>query len=64
MWRLAIENKKFTQGVHKHIADFSGKFFMAPFLEIHDSGRDSQTLLAYESLLIKRYKSRLNVLKL
>ena len=63
-YRLAIENKKFTQGVHKHIADCGGKFCMTPFLKIHDGKRDSQTILAYESLFIKRYKPRLNVLKL
>ena len=37
---------------------------MTPFLKIHDGKRDSQTILAYESLFIKRYRPRLNVLKL
>ena len=63
-YRLAIENKKFTQGVHKHIADCGGNFHMTPFLKIHDGKRDSQTILSYESLFIKRYKPKLNVLKL
>ena len=63
-YRLAIENKKFTQGVHKHIYECGGGFVMTTFLKIHDSSRDSQTILSYESLFIKRYKPKLNVLKL
>ena len=30
-YRLAIENKKFTQGVHKHIADCGGNFHITPY---------------------------------
>ena len=63
-YRLAIQNGKFTQGVHKHIYDCGGGFQMTPFLKIFDGSRDSQTILSYESLFIKRYKPKLNVLKL
>ena len=63
-YRLAIENKKFTQGVHKHISECGDGFTMTPFLKIHNSNRDSQSILAYESLFIRRYKPKLNVLKL
>ena len=64
-YRLAIERKKSTQGVHEHISKCSnGKFVMTPFFKLHDSNRDSQMILSYESLFIKRYKPQLNVLKL
>ena len=63
-YRLAIENKKFTQGVHKHISECGEGFSMTPFLKIHNDSRDSQNILAYESLFIKRYRPKLNVLKL
>ena len=63
-YRRAIENKNFTQGVHKHISDCGGNFSMTPFLKIFDGSRDSQTILSYESHFIKRYRPKLNVLKL
>ena len=63
-YRLAIEKKNFSQGVHKHISECGGGFCMTPFLKIHNTSRDSQNILAYESLFIKRYKPKLNVLKL
>ena len=62
--RLAIESNKFSQGVHKHIHDCGKGFLMTPFFKLHDNNRDSQTILAYESLFIKRYKPKLNILKL
>ena len=63
-YRHAIEKKNFTQGVHKHIAECGGGFSFTPFLKIHNANRDSQSILAYKSLFIKRYKPKLNVLKL
>ena len=64
-YRNAIEKKRFTQGVHQHLAECGGGFLvMTPFFKIHDSHRDSQTILSYETLFIKRYKPKLNVLKL
>ena len=61
----AIQNKQYTQGVHQHLAECGGGFLvMTPFFKIHDSHRDSQTILSYETLFIKRYKPKLNVLKL
>ena len=62
---MRSKTKKFSQGVHQHLAECGGSaFVMTPFFKIHDSHRDSQTILSYESLLIKRYQPRLNVLKL
>ena len=63
-YRLTIEKKQFSQGVHKHISECGGGFCMTPFFKLHNPSRDSQTILAYESLFIKRYKPKLNVLKL
>ena len=64
-YRTAIGNKKFTQGVHEHISNCgNGSFTITPFFKIHDSSRDSQTILSYETLFIQRYKPKLNVLKL
>ena len=64
-YRLAVEKKKFTQGVHEHISKCSDeKFVMTHFFKLHDSNRDSQMILSYETLFIKRYKPQLNVLKL
>ena len=64
-YRNAVANKKFTQRVHEHLALCGqGRFTMTPFLKIHDSQRDSQTILSYESLFNKRYKPKFNVLKL
>ena len=64
-YRTAIQSKKFTQGVHEHIATCGdGQLVITPFLKIHDSSRDSQTILSYETRFIQRYKPRLNVLKL
>ena len=64
-YRNAVERKRFTQGVHQHLAECGGgAIVMTPFFKIHDSHRDSQTILSYETLFIKRYKPRLNVLKL
>ena len=64
-YRLAIGNKKFTQGVHRHIAECgNGNFVMTPFFKLHDNSNDSQLILSYESLFIKRYQPKLNVLKL
>ena len=64
-YRIAIENKKFTQGVHEHVSTCgNGNFIFTPFFKIHDNSRDSQTILSYETLFIKRYQPRLNVLKL
>ena len=64
-YRNAIENKRFSQGVHEHLATCGkGVFVMTPFFKIHDGNRDSQTILSYETLFIQRYRPRLNVLKL
>ena len=64
-YRTAIQGKKFTQGVHEHVSTCgNGQFTMTPFLKIHDSSRDSQTILSYETRFIQRYKPQLNVLKL
>ena len=64
-YRNAIDNKKFTQGVHEHISTCgNGKFVMTPFFKVHDNSRDSQTISSYETLFIQRYRPRLNVLKL
>ena len=64
-YRNAIENRRFSQGVHKHLAECGGgTVVMTPFFKVHDSHRDSQTILSYETLFIKRYQPRLNVLKL
>ena len=64
-YRLAIEKKKFSQGVHEHISKCAdGRFQMTPFFKLHDNNRDSQMILSYETLFIKRYKPSLNVLKL
>ena len=64
-YRLAIENKKFTQGVHEHIFNCgNGNFVMTPFFKIHNNNRDSQTILAYETLFIKKFQPQLNILKL
>ena len=64
-YRSAIQNKNFTQGVHEHLLECGkGQFVITPFLKIHDSNRDSQTILSYETRFIQKYKPRLNVLKL
>ena len=64
-YRIAIDNGKYTQGVHEHIAKCGGgRFVMTPFFKLHDNSRDSQTILSYETLFIQRYKPKLNVLKL
>ena len=64
-YRNAIETKKFTQGVHEHIYNCgNGKFLMTPFFKLHDSDRGHHMILSYESLFIKRYKPKLNHLKL
>ena len=64
-YRIAIDNGKYTQGVHEHIAKCGGgRFVMTPFFKLHDNSRDSQTILSYETLFIQRYKPRLNILKL
>ena len=64
-YRSAIQSKHFTQGVHEHLSVCGkGQFVITPFLKIHDSNRDSQTILSYETRFIQRYKPRLNVLKL
>ena len=39
-------------------------FVMTPFFKLHDKTSDSQMILSYESLFIKRYQPKLNVLKL
>ena len=64
-YRNAIDNRNFKQGVHEHISECgNGQFVFTPFFKIHDNTRDSQTILSYETLFIKRYRPRLNVLKL
>ena len=64
-YRNAIDNQNFKQGVHEHIFKCgNGNFLFTPFFKIHDISRDSQTILSYESLFIKRYRPKLNVLKL
>ena len=64
-YRLAVENRKFTQGVHEHLANCgNGNFCMTPFFKIRDSNRDSQIILSYETLFIKKFQPQLNILKL
>ena len=63
-YRRAITAQRFTQGVHEHLAKCgNGIFSMTPFFKIK-VGSDHSTILSYEDLFIKRYKPRLNHLKL
>ena len=41
-----------------------GKFVMTPFFKIHDSPKDSQLILSYETRFIQQFKPKLNILKL
>ena len=51
--------------MHEHVSKCgNGNFVFTPFFIIHENSRDSQTILSYETLFIKRYQPRLKVLKL
>jgi predicted GIY-YIG superfamily endonuclease len=64
-YRRAINNKKFTQGVHQHISQCGkGIFSMVPFYKIRTFDRGHATILMHEECFIKKYNPELNRLKI
>ena len=63
-YRRAVNAQNYSQGVHEHLSVCGkGVFTMTPFFKIKNSS-DHSTILVYEDMFIKRYKPRLNHLKL
>ena len=63
-YRRAVNSQNFSQGVHEHLSKCgNGIFSMTPFFKIKGN-TDHSTILTYEDMFIKKYKPRLNHLKL
>ena len=64
-YRRAINTQNFSQGVHEHLYSCGkGVFNITPFFKIKNGTNDHSVILAYEDLFIKRFKPKLNCLKL
>ena len=64
-YRRAINTHNFSQGVHEHLYSCGkGVFNITPFFKIKNGTNDHSVILAYEDLFIKRFKPKLNCLKL